>query len=122
MKMEKRDDKGKRRQWWKNYAPDLPSKANGEPAKVIPFGLENLGDPEPGSLVVLCCGEEDALSLRQIDYMTLSQHGAGLLDPVYAREFAGLDIVVFYDAGEEPEASKDAQKLLEAGAGEVRIV
>jgi hypothetical protein len=30
--------------------------------------------------------------------------------------------VVFYDAGEEQEASKDALKILEAGAKYVRVV
>jgi hypothetical protein len=125
-KSEARDAKGKRRQWWKGYADDLPSKGHGrwpdEPAKVIPFGLETLRDLEPRSLVILCCGEEDALSLRQIGYTALSQPGAGLLEPVYAREFAELEVVIFYDAGEEQEARKDGLKLLEAGARSVRIV
>ena len=122
VKSERRNGKGKREQEWRNYAPDLALKANGKQAKVIPFGLDTLGDPEPGSPVILCCGEEDALSLRQAGYTTLSQPGAGLLEPVYAREFAGHEVVVFYDAGEERAASKDAQKLLEAGAMEVRVV
>lgn len=60
-KSEGRDEKGKRRQWWGGYAEDLPEKENGKPAKVVPFGLETLKDLEPGSLCVLCCGEEDAL-------------------------------------------------------------
>jgi hypothetical protein len=124
-KSEGRDESGKRRQWWKGYADDLPPKGHGkrpdEPAKVIPFGLETLGNLEPGSPVVLCCGE-DALSLRQMGYTALSQPGAGLLEPVYAREFAGFEVVVFYDAGEEREARKDALKLLEARAREVRII
>jgi len=34
----------------------------------------------------------------------------------------GLEVVVFYDAGEEQEAHKDAMKLLEAGAQNVRVV
>jgi hypothetical protein len=80
------------------YAGDLPKKKDGKPAKVIPFGLDTLKDLEPGSLGVLCCGEEDALSLRQAGYAAVSQPGAGLLEPVYAKEFAGLDVVVFYDS------------------------
>jgi hypothetical protein len=44
-----------------------------------------------------------------------------LLEPVYAREFDGLEVVVFYDAGEENEARLDALKLLEAGAKGVRV-
>jgi hypothetical protein len=121
-KTEKRDAKGKRKQWWSDYSPDLPLKADGRPARVIPFGMETLKALAPGSLVILCCGEEDALSLRQADYTALSQPGAGLLEPVYAREFAGFEVVVFYDAGEEREARKDATKLLEAGAQSVRVV
>src|SRR5215212_3192713 len=125
-KSEARDGKGKRKQWWGGYAEDLPPKGCGknpdDPAKIIPFGLETLRDLEPGSLVVLCCGEEDALSLRQAGYTAISQPGAGLLEPVYAREMAGLEVVVFYDAGEEQEAHKDALKLLEAGAQDVRVV
>jgi hypothetical protein len=69
-KSEARDGNGKRRQWWKGYASDLPAKGHGrrpnDPAKVIPFGMETLKSVEPGSLVVLCCGEEDALSLRTV--------------------------------------------------------
>ena len=124
-KSEGRDAKGKRRQWWEGYADDLPPKGHGEnpgkPAKVIPFGLETLKDAEPGSLVILCCGEEDALSLRQAGYTALSQPGAGLLEPVYAREMAGLEVMVLYDAGEEAEARKDARKLSEAGAEGARV-
>ena len=125
-KSEERDGKGKRRQWWKGYASDLPLKGHGrrpyDPAKAIPFGLETLKDVEPGSKVVLCCGEEDALSLRMLGYTALSQPGAGLLEPVYARELAGLRVRVFYDAGEEQRARKDALTLLEAGAESVRVV
>jgi hypothetical protein len=125
-KSEDRDAKGKRRHWWKGYADDLPPKGHGrnpeKPAKVIPFGLESLKDVEPGSQVVLCCGEEDALSLRQAGYTSLSQPGAGLLEPIYAREMARLNVVVFYDAGEAQEARRDAQKLLEAGAESVKVV
>jgi hypothetical protein len=114
------DENGKRRQWWGGYAEDLPRKGHSkkphDPAKVIPFGLEILGDLEPDSLVVLCCGEEDALSLRQAGYAAVSQPGAGLLEPAYAKAFAGLEVAVFYDAGEELEARQDAVKLLEAGA------
>lgn len=124
-KSEDRDDKGKRRQWWKGYADDLPLKGHGKnadkPAKVIPFGLETLKDVEAEVPVILCCGEEDALCLRQIGYTALSQPGAGLLEPVYAREMAGLEVVVLYDAGEEKEARKDALKLQEAGVGSVRV-
>lgn len=115
-KSEGRDMRGKRRQWWDSYSPDLPFKADGQPAKVIPFGMETLRNLDSGSLVVLCAGEEDAMSLRQIGYTALSQPGAGLLEPVYARELAGFEVVVFYDAGEEEEALKDARKLVEAGA------
>src|SRR5215216_483757 len=125
-KSEGRDDKGKRRQWWQSFSDDLPLKGHGtnpdKPAKVIPFGLETLTNVDIGSPVILCCGEEDALSLRQVGYTALSQPGAGLLEPVYAREMAGLEVVVFYDAGEEQEAHKDAMKLLEAGARSVRVV
>jgi hypothetical protein len=50
-KSKKRDQKGKRRQWWREYAEDLPRKGHGKkpdyPTKVIPFGLETLGDLEP---------------------------------------------------------------------------
>jgi hypothetical protein len=50
-KGEGRDEKGKRRQWWGGYAEDLPAKGHGkkphDPAKVIPFGLETVGDLEP---------------------------------------------------------------------------
>jgi len=121
-KSEARDAKGKRKQWWEGYTDDLPTKANGKPAKVIPFGLETLKDLEPDSLVVLCCGEEDTLSVRQAGYASASQPGAGLLEAVYAREFAGFEVVVFYDAGEEQEARKDAKRLLEAGAKKVLVV
>jgi hypothetical protein len=124
-KSEDRDDEGKRKQWWGAYAVELPPKGHGKdpdaPAKVVPFGLETLKDLAPGSLVVLCCGEEDALSLRQAGYAAVSQPGAGLLEPVYAREFAGFEMVVFYDAGEEQEARKDALKLSEAEARSVRV-
>jgi hypothetical protein len=125
-KSERRDEKGKRRQWWGAYAEDLPAKGHGkktdDPAKIIPFGLETLGNLKPGSLVVLCCGEEDGLSVRQAGYTALSQPGAGLLEPAYARAFEGLEVVVFYDAGEENEARLDALKLLEAGARGARVV
>ena len=125
-KSEGRDEKGRRRQWWGGYAEDLPPKGRGkkpgDPAKVIPFGLETLTDLEPSSLAILCCGEEDALSVRQTEYVAVSQPGAGLLEPVYAKAFAGLEVVVFYDAGEEHEACEDALKLLEAGAKSVRVV
>jgi len=57
-----------------------------------------------------------------VGYTALSQPGAGLLEPAYAREMEGLEVVVFYDAGEEQETHKDAMKLPEAGAQEVRIV
>jgi len=124
-KSEGRDEKRKRRQWWGGYAEGLPAKGHGknpdDPAKVIPFSLETLGNLKPGSLVVLCCGEEDALSVRQAGYTALSQPGAGLLEPVYAKAFEGLEVVVFYDAGEENEARLDALKLLEAGAKGVRV-
>jgi len=84
-KSEGRDGKGKRRQWWTGYADDLPQKGHGKdskrPAKVIPFGMETLKNVGARSLVVLCCGEEDALSLRQAGYTALSQPGAGLLEP-----------------------------------------
>jgi hypothetical protein len=103
------DATGKRRQWWGDFNPDLPAKGNGAPAKVIPFGLETLAGIEPGSLVVLTCGEEVALSLRQVDYVAISQPGAGLLEPAYASEFRGLDVVVFYDAGEERNLSRCPQ-------------
>ena len=122
----KRDNNGKRQQWWKGYADDLPTKGHGKnpdaPAKIIPFGLDTLIDLEPGSLVVLTCGEEDALSGRQAGVPSVSQPGAGLLEPIYARNFAGFEVVVFYDAGEEQEARKDAKKLLEAGAEKVLVV
>jgi hypothetical protein len=125
-KSEGRDEKSKRRQWWGAYAEKLPAKGHGkkpdDPAKIIPFGLEALGDLEPGALVVLCCGEEDALSVRQTGYTGVSQPGAGLLEPAYAGEFVGLEVVVFYDAGEEHEARLDALKLLEAGAEGARVV
>src|SRR5215217_3934614 len=84
-KSEGRDGNGKRRQWWMGYADDLPQKGHGKdskrPAKVIPFGMETLKNVGARSLVVLCCGEEDALSLRQAGYTALSQPGAGLLEP-----------------------------------------
>ena len=125
-KSEGRDENGKRRQWWGGYADDLPRKGCGnkpdDPAKVIPFGMETLGDLKSDSLVVLCCGEEDALSVRQAGYAAVSQPGAGLLEPAYARAFAGLEVVVFYDAGEEHEAREDAMKLLKAGAKSARVV
>jgi len=89
--------------------------------KVIPFGLETFANVNTGTSVVLCCGEEDALSLRPVGYTALSQPGAGLLKPVYSREMAGLGVVVLYDAGEASEARRDAQKLLEAGAESVRV-
>jgi hypothetical protein len=125
-KSETRDEKGKRRQWWGAYADDLPRKGHGkkpdDPAKVIPFGLESLDVSKRGSLVLLRCGEEDALSVRQAGYTGVSQPGAGLLEPAYAKAFAGLEVVVFYDAGEEQEAREDALKLLEAGAKGARVV
>jgi Protein of unknown function (DUF3987) len=124
-KSESRDEKHKRRQWWGGYAEDLPQKGHGrkpdDPAKVIPFGMETLDGLERGSLVLLCCGEEDALSVRQAGYTGLSQPGAGLLEPAYARAFAGMEVVVFYDAGEEGEAREDAMKLLEVGAKGARV-
>jgi len=124
-KSERRDDKGKRKQWWGGYAEKLPRKGHGKNpddlAKVIPFGLETLRDLVPGSLAVLCGGEEDALSVRQAGYVALSQPGAGLLESAYAVEFDGLEVVVFYDAGEEHEARLDALKLLEAGAKSTRV-
>src|SRR5215211_2153069 len=47
-KSEGRDENGKRRQWWKGYAADLPPRGYGTkpdaPAKVVPFGLETLRD------------------------------------------------------------------------------
>jgi hypothetical protein len=80
-KSEGRDEKGKRRQWWGGYADDLPAKGHGkkpaDPARVIPFGLETLTDLEPGSLIVLCCGEEDALSVRQVGYAAVPNRGQG---------------------------------------------
>ena len=125
-KSKARDAKGKRRQWWGGYTEDLPPKGHGkrpdDPAKIIPFGMETLKDTEPGSLVILCCGEEDTLSVRQAGYASVSQPGAGLLEPVYAKEFADLDVMVFYDAGEEQEARADAVKLLETGARSTRVV
>jgi hypothetical protein len=125
-KSEEHNKKGKRRQKWSGYADDLPRKGHGkrpeDPAKIIPFGLETLEGLEPGSLVVLCCGEEDALSLRSVGHIALSQPGAGLLEPVYARMLAGFDVVVAYDAGEQEEAYKDALKLERAGARRVRVV
>lgn len=125
-KSEARGEKGKRHQKWGLYADNLPQKGHGKnseaPAKIVPFGIETLRDLTSGSLVILCCGEEDALSLRQIGYTALSQPGAGLLEPVYARELAGFEIVIFYDAGEEREARKDGLKVVEAGAKSVRIV
>jgi hypothetical protein len=120
-----RDEKGKRRQKWGGFADDLPHKGHGkkpeQPAKIIPFGLETLEGLEPGSLMVLCCGEEDALSLRQVGLAAVSQPGAGLLEPVYAAAFGGFEVVVFYDAGEEEQARKDALKVLRAGAAKVRL-
>jgi hypothetical protein len=125
-KSAERNEKGKRQQWWGGFAENLPpkrhSKKPADPAKVIPFGLETLRDLKPGSLIVLCCGEEDALSVRQAGYTTVSQPGAGLLEPVYAGEFDGLEVVVFYDAGEEHEARLDTLKLREAGAKSTRVV
>src|ERR687897_1976432 len=68
-KSAERDEKGRRQQWWGGFDENLPSKRHGkksaDPAKVIPFGLETLRDLKPGSLIVLCCGEEDALSVQQ---------------------------------------------------------
>jgi len=88
----------------------------------VPGYLSDLYRLEPGSMIILCCGEEDTLSVRQAGYTSVSQPGAGLLEPVYAKEFANLNVVVFYDAGEEQEARKDAVKLREAGAKNVRVV
>ena len=125
-KHEGRNQKGKRRQWWGGYAEDLPPKGRGkkpdDSAKVIPFGMETLKNHKPGKTVLLCCGEEDALSVREAGYTSVSQPGAGLLEPVYARAFEGLEVVVFYDAGEEHEARLDATKLLEAGAKSASVV
>src|SRR5215207_8769163 len=125
-KSKARGQKGKRLQWWGAYAKDLPQKGHGkrpdDPAKIVPFGMETLEGLEPGSLVVLCCGEEDTLSVRQAGYTSVSQLGAGLLEPVYAKEFADLEVMLFYDAGEEQETRKDALKLKEAGAKNVRVV
>ena len=63
-KSKTRDAKGKRRQWWKSYSDNLPPKGHGrepgDPAKIIPFGLEQLRGVEAGTQVVICCGEEDA--------------------------------------------------------------
>ncbi len=84
--------------------------------------METLEGLKRGSLVVLCCGEEDTLGVRQAGHTSVSQPGAGLLEPIYAKEFAGLDVVVFYDAGEEQEARNDALKLLDAGVRSARIV
>ncbi len=121
-----RDAKGKRPTWWDGYADDLPAKGHGkkpeDPARVIPFGMETLEGLQPGARAILFCGEEDALSGRQAGYTSASQAGAGLLEPAYARAFAGLEVIVFYDAGEEDEARKDALTLLGAGAAAVRVV
>lgn len=126
LKSEARNSHGKRWQRWDAYANGLPPKGHGKnpnkPAKVIPFGMETLRDLEVGSLAVLCCGEEDALILRQVGHTALSQPGAGLLEPVYAKELVGFDVVVFYDAGEEHAARKDALKLEQGGARSVRVV
>ena len=59
--------------------------------------------------------------MRQAGYAAVSQPGARLLGPAFAKAFAGLEVVVFYDAGEEHEAHKDALKLLEAGARSLRV-
>lgn len=120
-KGEHRNGEGKRPQKWGGYASDLPLKGHGKKpdasAKIIPFGMETLKDLAPGSLIVLCCGEEDALSIRQeVGYVALSQPGAGLLEPVYAQAFAGFEVIIFYDAGEEQEARKDGLKVIKAGA------
>jgi hypothetical protein len=124
-KSEARDGKGKRSQRWGGYADDLPPKGHGkrphDPAKIAPYGMETLKDRDPGSLVILTCGEEDALSLRSVGYTALSQPGASLLEPVYARALAGFDVVLLYDAGEEAEARKDALKVEQAGARRVRV-
>jgi hypothetical protein len=124
-KSETRNGKGKRWQRWDGFADDLPLKGHGkkphDPAKIIPFGMETLKGLDPGSMVILFCGEEDALSGRQVGFTSVSQAGAGLLEPAYAGAFAGLEVIVFYDAGEEAEAHKDALTLLEAGAA-VRVV
>jgi hypothetical protein len=125
-KSKARNDDNKRWQKWGDYADDLPPKGHGkkpdDPAKVIPFGMETLEGLEPGAQVILFCGEEDALSARQAGHTSVSQAGAGLLEPAYAREFAGFEVVVFYDAGEEKEARKDALTLMEAGAATARVV
>jgi hypothetical protein len=125
-KSEGRNEEGKRYQKWGKFADDLPSKGRGKkpdsPAKVIPFGIETLKGLEPGSRVILCGGEEDSLSMRQVGYTALSQPGAGLLEPAYATELAGFEVVVFYDAGEEAAARKDASKLQLAGAADVWVV
>jgi hypothetical protein len=84
--------------------------------------METLKDLAPGSRVILNCGEEDALSVRSVGSTAVSQPGAGLLEPVYARMLADFDVVVFYDAGEEAEARKDALKIEQAGARRVRVV
>jgi uncharacterized protein DUF3987 len=125
-KSETRDANSKRSQRWDGYADNLPPRGHGkkplDPAKIVLFGLETLKDLDPGSLVILSCGEEDALSLRSVSYTALSQPGAGLLEPVYAQMLADFDVVVFYDAGEEEEAYKDALKLKHTGARRVRVV
>jgi hypothetical protein len=125
-KSETRDANGKRSQRWGGYAENLPPKGHGkkplDPAKIVPFGLETLKAIEPGSLVILNCGEEDSLSLRSIDYTALSQPGAGLLEPAYAQMLADFEVVIFYDAGEEAEAYKDGLKVEQAGARRVRVV
>ena len=39
-----RDANGKRKQWWGDYAANLPARGNGkqpgDPARVVPFGME----------------------------------------------------------------------------------
>jgi hypothetical protein len=44
------------------------------------------------------------------------------LEPAYAKAFADLEVIVFYDAGEEAEARKDALTLSGADASTVRVV
>jgi hypothetical protein len=125
-KSKARNDDNKRWQKWGDYADDLPPRGHGkkpdDPAKVIPFGMETLKGLEPGSQVILFCGEEDALSARQAGHTSVSQAGAGLLEPAYARVFEGFEVVVFYDAGEEKEARKDALTLMGAGAAAAHVV
>src|SRR5215213_495288 len=111
----KRDNNGKRQQWWKGYADDLPTKGHGKnpdaPAKIIPFGLDTLTDLEPGSLVVLTCGEEDALSGRQAGVRRASRRSRNPVPVFWSQSTPGILRALRLWSSTMPERSRRPARM-----------